>query len=118
MAKEKKEELNEKQKKISYEVEFSLVGLMLAMISLIGLLNQGYIGSFITYILVYLFGSWYQIPLFTGIFFGFYFFVKRKKMKMVTNLNFICFMLLIVAGENIRNFADGDIGSNRYFIIF
>ena len=96
MAKEKKEELDLKQKKLSYEVEFALVGLMLALISLIGLLNQGYIGSFITYVLVYLFGSWYQIPLFLGIVFGFYFFIKRKKMKMVTNLNFVCFVLLIV----------------------
>jgi len=96
MAKEKKEETVDKKVKLSYEIEFALVGLMLAIISLIGLVNQGYIGSLITFALVYLFGCWYQIPLFAGIFFGSYFFITRKKPKMVTNLNVICFALFIV----------------------
>ena len=42
MAKDKKEELVEKKKGLSYETEVALVGLMLAIVSLIGLLNQGY----------------------------------------------------------------------------
>jgi hypothetical protein len=55
MAKEKKEELSESKKKLSYETEVALLGLMLAIISLIGLLNQGYFGSIITYVLVFIF---------------------------------------------------------------
>ena len=63
MAKEKKEELVEKKKGLSYETEVALIGLMLAIISLIGLLNQGYFGSIITYALVFIFGSWYYFIL-------------------------------------------------------
>ena len=54
MAKEKKEELAENKKKISYETELALLGLLVAVISLVGLLNQGYFGSILTYILVFI----------------------------------------------------------------
>ena len=78
MAKEKKEELAEKKNKISYETETALFGLMLAIVSLIGLLNQGYFGSIITYAVVFIFGSWYYAVLIACIYFGVYLFVKKK----------------------------------------
>lgn len=96
MAKEKKEELNEdKKKKLSYETEVALLGLMLAIVSLIGLLNQGYFGSIITYLLVFVFGSWYYAVLIACIYFGTYLFLKRKKPKFVSTLTTISFILLV-----------------------
>ena len=95
MAKEKKEELVEKKKGLSYETEVALIGLMLAIISLIGLLNQGYFGSIITYALVFIFGSWYYFILLACIYFGIYLLVKRKKPKFVSTLSTISFILLI-----------------------
>ena len=87
MAKEKKEELSEdKKKKLSYETEIALLGLMLAIVSLIGLLNQGYFGSIITYLLVFVFGSWYYAVLIACIYFGTYLFLKRKKPKFISTL--------------------------------
>ena len=96
MAKEKIEDLKSGKAKLNYEVEIALFGLMIVIISLIGLVNQGFIGSLITYSLVYLFGCWYQLPLFLGLFFGGYFFIRRKKPKMVSNFNVICFAFLLV----------------------
>ena len=96
MAKEKIEDLKSGKAKLNYEVEIALFGLMIVIISLIGLVNQGFIGSLITYSLVYLFGCWYQLPLFLGLFFGGYFFIRRKKPKMISNFNVICFAFLLV----------------------
>lgn len=96
MAKEKKEELVENKNKISYETELALVGLMIAIVSLIGLLNQGYFGSIITYALVFVFGSWYYIALIALIYFGMYLFIKKKKPKFMSTLTTISFLLLII----------------------
>ena len=95
MAKEKKEELVDDKKKLSYETELALLGLMIAIVSLIGLLNQGYFGSIITYLLVFIFGSWYYMVLLALIYFGIYLFVKRKKPKFMSTLTMISFILLI-----------------------
>ena len=96
MAKEKIEQIKDGKVKLNYEVEVALLGVMIVIISLIGLLNQGFVGSLITFSLVYLFGCWYQIPLFLGLFFGGYFFIKRKKPKMISNMNVLCFGFLVV----------------------
>ena len=96
MAKEKVEYFKDGKVKLNYEVEVALLGLMLVIISLIGLLNQGFVGSLMTFSLVYLFGCWYQIPLILGMLFGGYFFIKRKKPKMISNMNVLCFAFLIV----------------------
>lgn len=95
MAKEKKEELVDKKKKLSYETEVALLGLMLAIVSLIGLLNQGYFGSLITYLLVFVFGSWYYAVLVALIYIGGFLFIKRKKPKFVSTLTTISFVLLV-----------------------
>ena len=95
MAKVKKEELNDTKKKLSYETEVALLGLMLAIVSLIGLLNQGYFGSLLTYLLVFVFGSWYYAVLLAFIYLGGFLFIKRKKPKFVSTLTTISFVLLI-----------------------
>ena len=95
MAKEKKEELKEVKKKLDYETELALVGLLLAIVSLIGLLNQGYIGRIITFGLVFVFGSWYYAVLLAGVALGGYLFLKRKKPKFVSTLTTVSFLLLI-----------------------
>jgi len=55
VSKDKKRDESKKPKKISVEAEVALLGLLLSIASLIGLLNQGWLGSFLTYCLVFLF---------------------------------------------------------------
>ena len=54
MSKQKQEELQEKKNKLSYETEIALLGVMVVIISLIGLLNQGILGSLITFCFIYI----------------------------------------------------------------
>ena len=49
--------------------------ILILIISLIGLLNQGYFGALITYLLVFIFGSWYYLVLLGLIYLGFYLFL-------------------------------------------
>ena len=54
MGRDKHEPKDSKQKfQISDDAEKTLIGLMLVIISLIGLLNRGFVGEFLTYIFVY-----------------------------------------------------------------
>ena len=46
MSKDKKRDESKAPKKIDVEVEIALLGLLTAIISLIGLLNQGWLGGF------------------------------------------------------------------------
>ena len=62
MGRDKHEPKDSKQKfQISDDAEKTLIGLMLVIISLIGLLNRGFVGEFLTYIFVYVFGAFYFI---------------------------------------------------------
>ena len=54
MGRDKHEPKDSKQKfQISDDAEKTLIGLMLVIISLIGLLNRGFVGEFLTYIFVW-----------------------------------------------------------------
>lgn len=102
MSKDKKRDESKEPKKITIEAEFALLGLLLAIISLIGLLDQGWLGGFLTYCLTYVFGSMYYIILLFNMYFGAYLFFKRKKPKIVLGLNavaviFLLFFLLVAA---------------------
>lgn len=104
MAKEKKRDAVKKPKSISVEAEVALLGLLLSIASLIGLLNQGWLGSFLTYCLVYLFGSMYFVILLLNIYVGVYLFFKKKKPKVVLGLNgvaiiFLLFFLLVASSK-------------------
>ena len=48
-------------KVLSDEVEYVLIGLMLILLSIIGLLNKGPVGNFLTYVSIYLFGAYYFV---------------------------------------------------------
>ena len=87
MLKDKKRDESKKEKKISVEAEVALLGLLLAIVSLIGLLNQGWLGGLLTYCLVYLFGNMYYLFVIFNIYFGFYLFFKRKKPNIVLGIN-------------------------------
>lgn len=102
MSKDKKRDESKKPKKISVEAEVALLGLLLAITSLIGLLNQGWLGAFLTYILVYLFGSMYFIILLFNVYIGLYLFFKKKKPTIIFGINslallFLLFFLLIAS---------------------
>ena len=100
MSKDKKRDETKKTKKISVEAEVALLGLLLSIASLIGLLNQGWLGGFLTYCLVYLFGSMYFIILLFNIYLGLFLFFKKKKPSIILGINgvavifLLCFLLI------------------------
>ena len=95
MAKNKKRDEKKTPKKVSVEAEVALLGLLLAIVSLIGLLNQGWLGSFLTFCLVFLFGSMYFIILLFNIYLGLYLFFKKKKPKVILGINGVAIILLL-----------------------
>ncbi len=96
MSKDKKRDESKKPKKISVEAEVALLGLLLSITSLIGLLNQGWLGGFLTYCLVYLFGSMYFVVLLFCIYLGLYLFFKKKKPTIILGLNGVAVIFLIL----------------------
>lgn len=104
MSKDKKRDESKKPKKITVEAEVSLLGLLLSIVSLIALLNQGWLGSFLTYCFVYLFGSMYYVILLLNIYLGMYLFIKKKKPTFVIGINALAcilfmFFILIAASK-------------------
>ena len=104
MSKDKKRDESKKPKKISVEAEVSLLGLLLAIASIVGLLNQGWLGSFLTYCLVFLFGSMYFVILLLNIYLGLFLFFKKKKPSIILGVNalaliFLLAFLLIASSE-------------------
>lgn len=95
MSKDKKRDESKAPKKISVEAEVALLGLLTAIISLIGLLNQGWLGGFLARCLVYLFGSMYFVVLLFNVYLGMYLFFKRKKPTIVLGLNGFAVILLL-----------------------
>ena len=78
MSKDKKRDESKKERKLTVEAEVALLGLLLAIVSLIGLLNQGWLGGLLTYCLVYLFGNMYYLVLILNIYLGLYLFFKKN----------------------------------------
>lgn len=95
MSKDKKRDESKAPRKISVEAEVALLGLLIAIISLIGLLNQGWLGGFLTYCLVYLFGSMYFVILLVNVYLGLYLFFKKKKPTIVLGINAFALILLL-----------------------
>ena len=91
-------------KVLSDEVEYVLIGLMLILLSIIGLLNKGPVGNFLTYITIYLFGAYYFI-LYALIFaYSIYLMIKKKVYKIHINMNLLgailVFISLLIASSN------------------
>ena len=95
MSKDKKRDESKAPKKIAVEAEVALLGLLLAIVSLIGLLNQGWLGSFLTYCLVYLFGSMHYVVLLLSGYIGLYLFFKKKKPSIVLGINALAVVVLL-----------------------
>lgn len=95
MSKDKKRDETKEPKKISVEAEVALLGLLLSIASLIGLLNQGWLGSFLTYCLVYMFGSMYFVIILFNIYIGLFLFLKKKKPNVVLGVNGVAIIFLL-----------------------
>lgn len=98
MAKEKKTpKKSDSGKFFSKDSEASLYGILIILISLIGLLNRGIVGEFMTYIFVYLFGAFYFVFFLFLIFFGGYLIIRKKVFHFYVDLKLFGFILLMLA---------------------
>ncbi len=87
--------INEKKENLlNNDFECFFCGLIIVLISIIGLLNNGPIGNFLTYIFVLLFGAFYFIFFLLSIFFGLYLMIKRKIFKVHFSLK-LCGIVFI-----------------------
>jgi S-DNA-T family DNA segregation ATPase FtsK/SpoIIIE len=98
MAKDKKRSGDHSRKHIiSQEAIYVLVGLLLFIVSIMGLISRsGIIGNLIRYFLIYVIGSMYILPLVALSFFGLYLFFFREKPKIKIGVFATFFILLIV----------------------
>lgn len=83
-----------KENLLNNDFECFFCGLIIVLISIIGLLNNGPIGNFLTYIFVFLFGAFYFIFFLLSIFFGLYLMIKRKIFKVHFSLK-LCGIVFI-----------------------
>lgn len=98
MAKEKNQPRGSKNQKIlSKDAEATLYGLMTFLVALIGLLNRGLIGNFLTFIFVYIFGVFYFVAFLIAIFYGLYLLVKKKAYAIKINSLLLGLVLLLLA---------------------
>ena len=95
---------SKENKVLNDEVECVLIGLMLILLSIIGLLNKGPVGNFLTYITIYLFGAYYFILYGIILIFAFYLMLKKKVYKVHINMNLLgailVFVSLLIASSN------------------
>jgi len=86
------------------DVEYVLIGLMIVLLSIIGLLNKGPVGNFLTYITIYLFGAYYFILYAILLVLAFYLMFKKKVFKVKINMNLfgaiLVFISLLIASSN------------------
>ncbi len=96
MAKEKKQPKDTKDGVLSKDAETILIGLMLCLVALIGLLNRGPIGEFLSYCMVYLFGVFYFIAFLIALFFGAYLILKRQMYHVKIDTTMLGVILLFI----------------------
>ena len=99
---------NKKKFTFSNDAEKTLIGIMIFLISIIGLLNRGYVGEFLTYIMVYIFGVFYFIFFIGLAAFGLTYAIKRKGFSIKINLYLLggillIFSLMIAASISMEN---------------
>ena len=99
---------NKKKFTFSNDAEKTLIGIMIFLISIIGLLNRGYVGEFLTYIMVYIFGVFYFIFFIGLAAFGLTYAIKRKGFSIKVNLYLLggillIFSLMIAASISMEN---------------
>lgn len=98
MGQDKHQPKNKKDKfSISDDAEKTLLGIMITLIGMIGLLNRGVVGEFLTYLATYIFGAFYFFFFFFLIAFGLFLAIKKKALTFKVNLYFLGAFLLIAA---------------------
>ncbi|MCH5171780.1 MAG: hypothetical protein J1F31_02980 [Erysipelotrichales bacterium] len=98
MAKDKHVPKSIKEAKLlSKDAESTLYGLMIFLVCLIGVLNNGAVGIFLTYISAYLFGVFYFVPYLIGAFYGIYLIVTKRTLLVKVNLVFLGVILIAIA---------------------
>lgn len=112
MAKEKKEPKRKSDGLFSKDAEIVLIGLMLSLVALIGLLNRGPMGEFLTFLFVYLFGTFYFVVYLILLYTGIYLVLKRKCYKVQIHtvlLGAILFVLgiMIISSLAVDTSAEG-----------
>lgn len=80
---------------VSSDAESVLYGLLFVLLGIIGLINSGPIGHFLTYIFVYLFGTFYSIFFVFLIFLGIYLIIKKKFFAIKIDLKVLGIIFLI-----------------------
>ena len=97
-------------KLLSKDAENTLYGLMLFLISVIGILNNGFVGNFLTYISAYAFGVFYFVPFLLGIAMGFYLILMKKSYMVKINLVLLGIILIALScliGSSLSPTQDG-----------
>ncbi len=80
---------------VSSDAESVLYGLLFVLLGIIGLINSGPIGHFLTYIFVYLFGTFYSIFFVFLIFLGVYLIIKKKFFAIKIDLKVLGIIFLV-----------------------
>ena len=101
MNNKRKKPLTDYEKAHNNDRECVLVGIMIILICIIGLLNTGPIGNFLTYIGIYLFGAFYFVLYLIAIVSSIYLIVKKKNYRLHFNMKLLgsifIFLALIIA---------------------
>lgn len=98
MGKDKHQPKNTKGKfSLSNDAEKILIGIMITLISIIGLLNKGVVGEFLTFSAVYIFGAFYYFFYLFLIFFGIYLGVMKKPFTIKVNLYLLGAILFVLS---------------------
>lgn len=83
------------EKLLSNDVEATLIGVMILLLSLIGLLGKGPVGQFLQYCMVFLFGNFYFLVYAFLFFFSLYLIVTKKIFVMKINLYLLASILIL-----------------------
>lgn len=82
---------------VSVGAEAVLYGIMFFLLGLIGLLNKGIVGQFITYCVVYLFGAFHVLFFLFLMFMGLYLIIKKRIYRIQIDLKLLGFLLILVS---------------------
>ena len=83
------------EKLLSNDAEATLIGVMLLLLSLIGLLGKGPVGQFLQYCIVFVFGNFYFIVYALLFFFSIYLIVTKKIFIVRLNLYLLAALLIL-----------------------
>ena len=97
MAKSKKKHISKKKKQFEQEVIMLIIAVLLATICIIGLLESGIVGTFISNCIKFCVGELYGVVLGLGVFAGVYLIIKRNIPEISNKYVFsICLFLIAI----------------------